>query len=185
MSSGGAVSASLKIAIEEPGSVVACIVCDRGDRYLSTGVFEPPPPARHSCYFKNLESTLTHHQKLLPSDMPLFILFTAPWCPDCVSALPIINDIFATELRSGASLLRCIVGKTREEWKDPEHPFRSDRRWGESRGLAAIPTLAYLGTAASPLMQPKMSSPLEKIDAEEIRSKVKSFLKESGCKIAI
>ena len=38
-SSGGAVWASIKIAEQHPGAVIACIVCDRGDRYLSTGLF--------------------------------------------------------------------------------------------------------------------------------------------------
>ncbi|QTF09786.1 cysteine synthase CysM [Brenneria izadpanahii] len=39
VSSGGAVSAALRIAAENPGSVIVAIACDRGDRYLSTGVF--------------------------------------------------------------------------------------------------------------------------------------------------
>lgn len=39
VSSGGAVAAALRIAAEQPGSVVVAIVCDRGDRYLSTGVY--------------------------------------------------------------------------------------------------------------------------------------------------
>jgi cysteine synthase B len=30
----------LRIAAAHPGSVVVAIVCDRGDRYLSTGVFD-------------------------------------------------------------------------------------------------------------------------------------------------
>lgn len=38
-SSGGAVWASLKIAQEHPEAVIVCIICDRGDRYLSTGLF--------------------------------------------------------------------------------------------------------------------------------------------------
>ncbi|PVZ88287.1 cysteine synthase B [Serratia sp. S1B] len=38
-SSGGAVWASLKIAAEQPDAVIVCIICDRGDRYLSTGLF--------------------------------------------------------------------------------------------------------------------------------------------------
>ena len=38
VSSGGAVAGALRIARENPRRVVA-IVCDRGDRYLSTGVF--------------------------------------------------------------------------------------------------------------------------------------------------
>ncbi|MFP1869404.1 cysteine synthase CysM [Lonsdalea quercina] len=39
VSSGGAVAGALKIAAAEPGSHIVAIVCDRGDRYLSTGVF--------------------------------------------------------------------------------------------------------------------------------------------------
>lgn len=38
-SSGGAVWASVKLAEENPDAVIVCIVCDRGDRYLSTGLF--------------------------------------------------------------------------------------------------------------------------------------------------
>ena len=38
-SSGGAVWAALKIAEETPNAVIVCIICDRGDRYLSTGLF--------------------------------------------------------------------------------------------------------------------------------------------------
>lgn len=39
VSSGGAVWASIKLAEENPDAVIVCIVCDRGDRYLSTGLF--------------------------------------------------------------------------------------------------------------------------------------------------
>lgn len=39
VSSGGSVSAAIQIAEENPGSVVVAIVCDRGDRYLSSGVY--------------------------------------------------------------------------------------------------------------------------------------------------
>lgn len=39
VSSGGSVAAALEIAKLEPNAVVVAIVCDRGDRYLSTGVF--------------------------------------------------------------------------------------------------------------------------------------------------
>ncbi|MGC9551926.1 cysteine synthase CysM, partial [Vibrio metoecus] len=37
ISSGGAVFAALQIAQQNPGSVVVAIICDRGDRYLSSG----------------------------------------------------------------------------------------------------------------------------------------------------
>ncbi|HGS4527889.1 cysteine synthase CysM [Vibrio cholerae] len=39
VSSGGAVFAALQIAQQNPGAVVVAIVCDRGDRYLSSGLF--------------------------------------------------------------------------------------------------------------------------------------------------
>ncbi len=39
VSSGGAVFAAIEIAKNNPGSVVVAIVCDRGDRYLSSGLF--------------------------------------------------------------------------------------------------------------------------------------------------
>jgi cysteine synthase B len=39
VSSGGAVAAALILAAEVRGAVIVTIVCDRGDRYLSTGVF--------------------------------------------------------------------------------------------------------------------------------------------------
>lgn len=39
ISSGGAVSAALRLAREVEYAVIVTIICDRGDRYLSTGVF--------------------------------------------------------------------------------------------------------------------------------------------------
>ncbi|WP_368936229.1 cysteine synthase CysM [Proteus penneri] len=39
VSSGGAVAGALRVAKENPGAVIVAIVCDRGDRYLSTGVY--------------------------------------------------------------------------------------------------------------------------------------------------
>lgn len=41
VSSGGAVAGALKLAQTVENSVIVCIICDRGDRYLSTGVFNP------------------------------------------------------------------------------------------------------------------------------------------------
>ena len=40
VSSGGAVAGALRLNRELENAVIVCIVCDRGDRYLSTGVFE-------------------------------------------------------------------------------------------------------------------------------------------------
>ncbi|MBU2568564.1 MAG: cysteine synthase CysM [Gammaproteobacteria bacterium] len=39
VSSGGAVAAALRLSAEVENSVIVVIICDRGDRYLSTGVF--------------------------------------------------------------------------------------------------------------------------------------------------
>ncbi len=41
ISSGGAVAAALRLSAEVEDAVIVTIVCDRGDRYLSTGVFPP------------------------------------------------------------------------------------------------------------------------------------------------
>ena len=39
ISSGGALAAALRISTEAENATIVSIVCDRGDRYLSTGVF--------------------------------------------------------------------------------------------------------------------------------------------------
>jgi cysteine synthase B len=41
VSSGGSIAAALRISAEVRDAVIVAIVCDRGDRYLSTGVFDP------------------------------------------------------------------------------------------------------------------------------------------------
>ncbi|WP_417579952.1 cysteine synthase CysM [Nitrincola sp.] len=41
VSSGGSVAGALKLAEQVESATIVCIVCDRGDRYLSTGVFDP------------------------------------------------------------------------------------------------------------------------------------------------
>jgi cysteine synthase B len=42
VSSGGAVAAALDLSRELENAVIVAIICDRGDRYLSTGVFAAP-----------------------------------------------------------------------------------------------------------------------------------------------
>jgi len=41
VSSGGAVAAALDLSRQVENAVIVAIMCDRGDRYLSTGVFAP------------------------------------------------------------------------------------------------------------------------------------------------
>ena len=43
VSSGGAVHAALQLSRQLENATIVAIVCDRGDRYLSTGVFSPDP----------------------------------------------------------------------------------------------------------------------------------------------
>ena len=43
VSSGGALAGALRIAEQVENAVIVFIVCDRGDRYLSTGLFAPQP----------------------------------------------------------------------------------------------------------------------------------------------
>jgi cysteine synthase B len=42
VSSGGSIAASLQLSAEVSNAVIVAIICDRGDRYLSTGVFANP-----------------------------------------------------------------------------------------------------------------------------------------------
>ncbi|CAA2929749.1 Cysteine synthase B [Arsenophonus endosymbiont of Bemisia tabaci Q2] len=39
VSSGGAVAGALRVAKQNPGAVIVTIICNRGNRYLSTGLF--------------------------------------------------------------------------------------------------------------------------------------------------
>ncbi|HEV2008872.1 MAG TPA: cysteine synthase B, partial [Burkholderiales bacterium] len=39
VSAGGALWAALQVSAEAKNAIIVCIVCDRGDRYLSTGIF--------------------------------------------------------------------------------------------------------------------------------------------------
>jgi cysteine synthase B len=42
VSSGGSVAAALRLSQEVENAVIVAIICDRGDRYLSTGVYDQP-----------------------------------------------------------------------------------------------------------------------------------------------
>ena len=42
VSAGGAVAGALRISAEVENATIVAIICDRGDRYLSTGVFDAP-----------------------------------------------------------------------------------------------------------------------------------------------
>ena len=40
MSSGGSVAAAMKLVPNITSGIVVCIICDRGDKYLSTDLFD-------------------------------------------------------------------------------------------------------------------------------------------------
>ena len=42
VSSGGSVAGALQVSREVENATIVAVICDRGDRYLSTGVFSPP-----------------------------------------------------------------------------------------------------------------------------------------------
>jgi cysteine synthase B len=40
VSSGGAVSSAIELSKQVDNAIIVTIICDRGDRYLSTGIFK-------------------------------------------------------------------------------------------------------------------------------------------------
>lgn len=76
ISGAGAISAALRLSAELENAVIVAVVCDRGDRYLSTGVFneaagkEDPAPVPAG-EFHSAISRLVHGQ---PG--PHYVLFT-------------------------------------------------------------------------------------------------------------
>lgn len=63
----------------------------------------------------------------------------ASWCPDCVTADPVLRRA-CTAKRPDLTLYECPVGE-RSAWKNqPEHPFRKD----PLLRVARIPTLIML-----------------------------------------
>jgi len=75
-------------------------------------------------------------------DKPVFVLLCGSkdasgnsWCPDCVTADPIVHESAREKLKDGL-LLCCQVGP-REFWKDAKNPFRTDPKLK----VTAVPTL--------------------------------------------
>ncbi|XP_043215743.1 thioredoxin domain-containing protein 17-like [Amphibalanus amphitrite] len=89
------------------------------------------------------------YAELNGSDKDVFILFSGSvdpatghsWCPDCVSAEPVIEKALASAPED-AVFVHVSVGP-RDFWKDPNCVFRTDER----TRLKSVPTLMKLGTA--------------------------------------
>lgn len=47
VSSGGCVAAALELSAQVEGATIVAIICDRGDRYLSSGLFDAPETVRY------------------------------------------------------------------------------------------------------------------------------------------
>ena len=64
------------------------------------------------------------------------------WCPDCVKAEPVVEDVMKSSASQDTHFLHVSVGN-RSEWRDPNCSFRSDSRLK----LTCIPTLIQWGTS--------------------------------------
>lgn len=96
-------------------AVICVIVCDRGDRYLSTGVYGDEALAQdpQPCPLQEWPSAEARLELAYPA--PHYVVFTAdvvdglPWCPDCARALPIIRDLVSV---LPIALHHCLAGLT-------------------------------------------------------------------------
>ncbi len=88
----------------------------------------------------------TAHLASAPAETALFLFFGsedpatgASWCPDCVTADPVLRRV-CTTLRPDLVLYECPVG-ARSSWKNQaDHPFRLH----PGIRLTRIPTLLFL-----------------------------------------
>lgn len=86
-------------------------------------------------------------RETLCKSRPIYVLFTGAkddegrnWCPDCVEAEPVVEDVLKTAPEDFIFIL-CYVGD-RQTWEDPINPFRKD----EILRLKRIPTLYVWNT---------------------------------------
>lgn len=177
VSSGGAISAALRLSDTVENATIVAIVCDRGDRYLSTGVFSEQAAAGDPgpCTVAEFPSAAA---RLLFFPAPHVIVFRAnddpdtgePWCPDVRRTLPGVRRAVA---EAGGTLLEVLVGD-RHTWKSLDHPFRLDARLQ----VTGIPTLLRW-TADGP--GERLGSELERTGSEaEAEARVKDFLQRIG-----
>jgi hypothetical protein len=142
VSSGGAISAALRLSATVENATIVAIVCDRGDRYLSTGVFSEAAAAGDPgpCTVAEFPSAAAR-LRFFPA--PHAVLFRASddpetgeaWCPDVRRTLPAVRKAVAD---AGGTLLEVLVGD-RPTWKSQDHPFRTDLRLR----VAGVPTLVH------------------------------------------
>lgn len=142
VSSGGAVSAALRLSARVQNAVIAVIICDRGDRYLSTGAFSEAAAAGDPAPC-NVEEWPSAAARLPFHPAPHYVWVSAdydartgqPWCPDCERSMQAAREVVRA---AGGTLLEVQVG-SRPQWKDAGHPFRLD----PALRLTGVPTLIH------------------------------------------
>eukprot|EP00232_Nephroselmis_pyriformis_P013158 CAMPEP_0182881686 /NCGR_PEP_ID=MMETSP0034_2-20130328/17321_1 /TAXON_ID=156128 /ORGANISM="Nephroselmis pyriformis, Strain CCMP717" /LENGTH=531 /DNA_ID=CAMNT_0025014729 /DNA_START=21 /DNA_END=1616 /DNA_ORIENTATION=- len=183
VSSGGAVSAALRLSEEVEGATICAIICDRGDRYLSTGLFGSDQQIMYPTTPAGLKQSLRRALGLRT-----LVIFNsdfaspgedgedvpdaegAPWCPDCRKVLPVVERLVA-ETEGAVVLLRCDVGM-RPLWKDPAHPLRTD----PELAVTCIPTLMWWDHDAEAPGE-RLGPELEAAEGEaEVEALVRPFL---------
>ncbi|KAL3144229.1 hypothetical protein ABBQ32_004009 [Trebouxia sp. C0010 RCD-2024] len=176
-SSGGAISAALRLSANLQNATIVAIVCDRGDRYLSTGVFSQKAAASdpQPCGVEDYPSAVA---RLLSFPAPHFVVFTAdkdaktgqPWCPDCARALP---GVLRQVTEAGGTLLEVEVGP-RQVWKAADHPFRRDKHIQ----LTGIPSLVkYTDTGLGVRLSSQLETAKTPAEAEAI---AKQFISDAA-----
>ena len=76
------------------------------------------------------------------------------WCPDCVTAQPVVEATLEKELKEPANYLYVGVGD-RTFWKDPNCIFRTNAL----TKLKSVPTLFKWGAAGNRLEEEKCAKP--------------------------
>ena len=184
VSSGGAVSAALRLSEElgdDAGATICAIVCDRGDRYLSTGCYNPalsrPRPTNVADFWPAV--------RRLAGRRDVYVLFTAgadseradgaSWCPDCRRA----NGAIEAAVRGSGKVLLVVDVGQRPEWKSPDHPFRLD----PDLGVSCVPTLAKWDGFAGPggmKVADRLGAEFDGKDPAECTYLVQAFVAKHG-----
>ena len=184
VSSGGSVSAALRLSEElgdDAGATICAIVCDRGDRYLSTGCYSPalsrPRPAGVSDFWPAV--------RRLAGRGDVYVLFTAgadaeradgaSWCPDCRRA----NGAIESVVRGTGKVLLVVDVGQRPEWKSPDHPLRLD----PDVELTCVPTLAKWDGFAGPggmRVSDRLGAEFDGLDPAECAHLVSAFVAKHG-----
>jgi thiol-disulfide isomerase/thioredoxin len=143
VSSGAAVHAAVQLA-QDPSvknAVIVSIVCDRGDRYLSTGVYKSDHLSKIPAKPENLFDALRTVEGLKDT----YVVYYSDWCPDCLAVPAIVRalDEEATRLGRVFTVVMCNVGE-RDLWKSGSHPLKTG-----APGLKGIPTLMKWGSGRS------------------------------------